>query len=121
MPVEGSDIVPTAMNTVDDDSTGCEEAVSRSDDRVRKMTEQTRGPSLSNQIHIANQESKRKPWKSRPVHQLSLQRRPENSGAFSATPGILFWKTRKQISLPFTFLMRTSIALCQTEEVNVVL
>ena len=63
MPVEASDIVPTAMDTGDDDSTGCEEAVSRSDDRVRKMTEQTRGTSLSNQIHIADQESKSKQWK----------------------------------------------------------
>jgi hypothetical protein len=43
MPVEGSDIVPTAMDTADDDSTGCEEADLESDDRVRKMTEQTIG------------------------------------------------------------------------------
>jgi hypothetical protein len=54
MPVEASDIVPTAMNTADDDSTGCEEAVWRSDDRVRKTAVLARGPSLSNQIHIAN-------------------------------------------------------------------
>jgi hypothetical protein len=69
MPVEASDIVPTAMDTADDDSTGCEEAVSRSDDRVRKTAVLARGPSLSNQIHIANQRSKRKQWKSRLPHQ----------------------------------------------------
>jgi hypothetical protein len=97
MPVEASDIVPTAMDVGDDDSTGCEEAGSRSDGHVRKMSERTRRLSLSNQIHIANQQSKRKPWKSRPVHPLSLQTRPENSVAFSAAPGILLWKTRKQI------------------------
>jgi hypothetical protein len=73
MPVEGSDIAPTAMDTADDDSTGCEEADLESDDRVRKMTEQTIGPSLSNQIHIANRGFQRKPWKSGPSHQLSLQ------------------------------------------------
>jgi hypothetical protein len=73
MPVEGSDIAPRAMDTADDDSTGCEEADLESDDRVRKMTEQTIGPSLSNQIHIANRGFQRKPWKSGPSHQLSLQ------------------------------------------------
>jgi hypothetical protein len=73
MPVEGSDIVPTAMNTADDESTGCEEADLESDDRVRKMTERTSAVSLSNQIHIPNREFQRKPWKSGPSHQLSLQ------------------------------------------------
>jgi hypothetical protein len=97
MPVEGSDIVPTAMDTADDDSTGCEEEDLESDDRVRKMTERTSAASLSNQIHTANHESKRKQWKSRQLHPLTLQRRPENSDMFSATPGILFWKTQNTI------------------------
>jgi hypothetical protein len=61
MPVEASDIVPTAMATGNDDSTGCEETGSRSDDHVRKMTARTGAASLSNQIHIAKLASKRKP------------------------------------------------------------
>jgi hypothetical protein len=70
--VEDSDIAPTAMDTADDDSTGCEEEDLESDDRVRKMTARMRGTSLSNQIHIANHKSKRKQWKSQPEHPVSL-------------------------------------------------
>jgi hypothetical protein len=115
MPVEASDIVQTAMNTGDDDSTGCEEEVLRSDDHVRKITQRTRGPSLSNQIHIANQESKRKPWKSGPVHQLTLQRRPEASDMFSAITETLFWKTQKQIFPAIYIPDAHQHCLCQTE------
>jgi hypothetical protein len=115
MPVEASDIVQTAMSTGDSSYTGCEEASSRSDDGVRKITERTSAHLLSNQIHNTGVIGQRKPWKSWLTHQLSLQRRPETNGAFSAAPGILFWKTRKQNFLPFTFLMRGIIALCQTE------
>src|SRR5438132_11737958 len=65
MPVEASDIAPTAMNTGDNNSTGCEEAVSGSDDLVRKMTERARESLLSNQIHNAKHACWRKAWKTR--------------------------------------------------------
>src|SRR5690242_18407468 len=96
MPVEVSDIVQAVMDTGDSSYTGCEEAVSGSDEYVRKMAGWVRDPWLSNQIHIANQHCQRKPWKSRPISQFSLQRRADNRCAFSATQGTLFWKTRKQ-------------------------
>jgi hypothetical protein len=38
MPVEASDIVQTAMNTSDNDSTGCEQAGLGFDERVRKIS-----------------------------------------------------------------------------------
>jgi hypothetical protein len=115
MPVEASDIVQTVMDTGDSSYTGCEEASSGSDDGVRKMTDRTRETLLSNQIHIEEETDQRKPWKSRSTHQLGLQRRPETNVVFSAASGILLWKTCKQNPSPFTFLMRTRIALCQTE------
>jgi hypothetical protein len=116
MPVEASDIVQTVMDTGDSSYTGCEEGDTRSDDRVRKITELTSAHLLSNQIHNTEVIDQRKPWKSRSTHQLSLQRRADNSSGFSATERILLWKTRKtKSSCPFTFLMRVSIALCQTE------
>jgi hypothetical protein len=95
MPVEASDIVQTVMDTGDLSCTGCEETSSRSDDGVRKKTALTQAVSLSNQIHNTELIDQRKSWKSRSTHQLSLQRRPETNGAFSAAPEILFWKTRK--------------------------
>jgi copper oxidase (laccase) domain-containing protein len=103
MPVEASDIVQTAMNTGDEHSTGCEQAVLGLDERVRKMTERARETELSNQIHNTEVIEQRKPWKSQSTHQLGLQRRPETNGAFSATPGILFWKTSKQ-NLPAIYI-----------------
>jgi hypothetical protein len=114
MPVEDSDIVPTAMNTDDNHSTGCEEAVSGSDDLVRKMTERAREASLSNQIHNTQVIDQRKPWKSRPTHQLSLQKGLDNRCEFSATERKAFWKTRKQSPLRLKFLMRCDTQLCQT-------
>jgi len=114
MPVEDSDIVPTTMNTDDNHSTGCEEAGSGSDDLVRKMTERAREASLSNQIHNTEVIDQRKPWKTWPRHQLSLQRQLENRSAFSATERKAFWKTRKQSPLRFIFLMRCDTRLCQT-------
>jgi len=97
MPVEASDIAPTVMNTGDNNSTGCEEAVSGSDDLVRKMMERARESSLSNQIHIAKRQFKRKPWKSRPTHQLSLQKGLDNRCEFSATERKALWKTRNNL------------------------
>jgi hypothetical protein len=47
--------VQTAVYSGDSSYTGCDKAVSGSDDRVRKMTERTREPSLSNQIHNAQE------------------------------------------------------------------
>jgi hypothetical protein len=96
MPVEASDIVQRVMDTSDSSYTGCEEASSRSDNGVRKITERTTAHLLSNQIHNTEVIDQRKPWKSRSTHQLSLQRRPETKGTFSADPGILLWKTRKR-------------------------
>jgi hypothetical protein len=64
MPVEALDIVPAAMNTGNFPYTGCEEESTTSDDGVRKKTERTRQTELSNQIHSANREFQRKPWKS---------------------------------------------------------
>jgi len=95
--------------------TGCEEEDSGSDGGVRKITDRTSAHLLSNQIHKPELIDQRKQWKSRSTHQLGLQRQPETNDAFSAAPGILLWKTCKQNFLPFTFLMRISIALCQTE------
>jgi hypothetical protein len=95
MPVEASDIVQTAMTTGDSSYTGCEEADTGSDDRVRKKTASTQAVSPSNQIHNTELIDQRKSWKSRSTHQLGLQIRPETNGAFSAAPEILFWKTRK--------------------------
>src|SRR4051794_34328300 len=85
------------MNTGDSSYTGCAEAYLESDEGVRKMTERTSASSLSNQIHIWNRGFQRKPWKSGPSHQLSLQRRLNNESAFSAGTRILFWKTRNKI------------------------
>ena len=72
MPVEASDIVQTVMDTGDSSCTGCEEEDLGSDDGVRKTPEQSRAASLSNQIHSTEAIGQRKPWKSRPTHQLSL-------------------------------------------------
>jgi hypothetical protein len=94
--VEASDIVPTAMATADSPYTGCEEGDTGSDDGVRKITEPTSAHLLSNQIHNKEVIDQRKAWKSRSTHQLGLQKRPQANGEFSAAPGILFWKTRKQ-------------------------
>src|SRR6476646_4017081 len=91
------------MDTSDSSYTGCEEADLGSDECVRKMAGWVRDPWLSNQIHIANQHCQRKPWKSRPKSQLSLQRRADNSSGFSATERILLWKTRKQ-NLPAIYI-----------------
>jgi hypothetical protein len=96
MPVEASDIVPTAMDTGDFPCTGCEEEGLRSDDGVKKKTERTREPELSNQIHIANGEIQRKPWKSRPGRESSLQIQPDNGCEFSATERSWLWKTRNK-------------------------
>jgi hypothetical protein len=115
MPVEASDIVQTVMDIGDSSYTGCEEAISISDDGVRKITERTSAHLLSNQIHNTEVIDQRKSWKSRSTHQLGLQRRPETNVVFSAASEILLWKTCKQNPSPFTFLMRTRIALCQTE------
>jgi hypothetical protein len=115
MPVEASDIVPTAMDTGDFPCTGCEEEGLRSDDGVRKKTERTREPELSNQIHIANGEIQRKPWKSRPGRESSLQIQPDNGCEFSATEEAGSGKRETRPFMPFTFLMRVTIALCQTE------
>jgi len=101
--------------------TGCEEAYRESDEHVIKMPSWTRAASLSNQIHTALERHCRKPWKSGPTFGFWLQIRANELSTFSAAPEILLWKTRKQNLLPFTFLMRISIALCQTEQVNVVL
>jgi len=64
MPVEASDIVQTVMDTGDSSYTGCEEASSRSDDRVTKITGRTSAHLLSNQIHNTEVIGQRKPWKS---------------------------------------------------------
>jgi hypothetical protein len=114
MPVEAADNAQTAMDISSDESTGCEQAVLGSDGAVRKMMERTREASLSNQIHIAKRQFNRKPWKSRPTHQLSLQKRLDNRCGFSAAKRKAFWKTRKQSPLRFIFLMRSNARLCQT-------
>lgn len=72
MPVEASDIVQTAMDKGDLAYTGCEKERLRSDDGVRKKMEWTRQTELSNQIHIANKCSRRKPWKSGPTCESNL-------------------------------------------------
>jgi hypothetical protein len=103
MPVEASDIAPTAMDTSDSAYTGCEEGDTGSGDGVRKMTALASTHLLSNQIHNTEVIAQRKPWKSRSTYHLGLQRRPETNGAFSAAPGILFWKTSKQ-NLPAIYI-----------------
>lgn len=60
------------MNTGDNDSTGCEEGACESDECVKNITELSQAALLSNQIHIANPEFKRKPWKSWPEAEFSL-------------------------------------------------
>jgi hypothetical protein len=103
------------MDTADDDSTGCEEAVSRSDDRVRKMTEQPRGPSLSNQIHIANRGFKGSRGNQSQVINLACNDGLITSPSFPQLQESRSGKRRNNPFLPFTFQMRTSIVLCQTE------
>ena len=53
MPVEAADNAQTAMDNTIDASTSCEQAVSGSDERVRKMPSWSGMYSLSNQIHNA--------------------------------------------------------------------
>ncbi len=53
MPVEASDIVQTVMDTGDSSSTGCEEAGTGSDDRVRKMTVNERAYAIPTKSTVA--------------------------------------------------------------------
>jgi hypothetical protein len=97
MPVEASDIMPTAMDKGDLSYTGCEEASLGSDDSVRKLAGCARDTWLSNQIHIEEEPGQRKPWKSRPTSEFSPQICPDNACEISAAGEILFWKTRNKI------------------------
>lgn len=116
MPVEASDIVQTAMDTGDHDSTGCEETSRESDERVRKMPTCTGAATLSNQIHSTEEIDQRKPWKSGPSFEFHLQTRPCQLSTFSADAASLLWETRKQkIFSEFIFLMHSNGSLCQTD------
>jgi hypothetical protein len=110
MPVEGSDIVQTAMDTGDDDSTGCEEEVLRSDDHVRKITQRTRGlrfPTKST-LRIRNPRGSR--GNQDKYITLACNDGQKSAAVFPQLQDFCSGKRRNKSFLPFTFLMRVSIA-----------
>jgi hypothetical protein len=113
--VEASDIVQTVMDTGDSSYTNCEEERPGSDDGVRKKMDRRSSLSFPTKSTTRNMSSRG----SRGNHDQHINSACKDGQKLTARFPQLHetcsGKRVNKIFLPFTFLMRVSIALCQTE------
>jgi hypothetical protein len=120
MPVEASDIVQGAMNTGGFPYTGCEEEGLGSDDDVRKRWNGQDKRSFPTKSTLRTERSRGSRGNQDQHLNPACKNARINRACFPQMPQAFSGKRENKPLLPFTFLMRIGIRLCQTEDVHVV-